>query len=107
MRKHDESDGSRLFVQQGFNCSRVDEGVKEKWLVTVKRERRSSVDADGCGTRTEGTFIRPINGVVLVGAAAIYDRRNVLSFSLADNVFEKQQGARCLMRRTLFYCMPR
>lgn len=79
MRKHDESDGLWLFVQHGFNCSRVDEGVKEKWPMTVKRERRSSVDADGCDTRTEGTFIRLINGVVLAGAAAIYDRRNVLS----------------------------
>lgn len=77
-------------------------------LVTVKRERRSSVDADGCGTRTEGTFIRLIHGVVLVGAPAIYERRNVLSFRFADKAIEKQQGTRrFLMRRTLFSRVPR
>lgn len=92
MHKHDMSDGLWLFVQRSVNCSWVDEGVREKWLVTAKCEQRSSVDADGCGTRTEGTFIRLINEVVLVGAAAIYDRRNALSFAFADEAFEKQQG---------------
>lgn len=67
--------------------------------MTVKREQRSSVDADGCGARTDGTFIRLINGVVLVRAAAIYGHRNVLLYDhLAHKASEKQHEARSLIR---------
>lgn len=67
-------------------------------------KQRSSVDADGCGARTDGTFIRLINGVVLVRAAAIYGHRNVLLYDrLAHKASEKQHEARSLIRRTFFF----
>lgn len=72
--------------------------------MTVKREQRSSVDADGCGARADGTFIRLINGVVLVRAAAIYGHRNVLLYDrLAHKASEKRHEARSLIRRTFFF----
>lgn len=72
--------------------------------MTVKREQRSSVDADGCGARTDGTFIRLINGVVLVRAAAIYGHRNVLLYDhLAHKASEKPHEARSLIGRTFFF----